>query len=78
MNKGTESCEESCIFFKALKEEDKPYNRFAREETARGKDVPGSLACMCGACIHLSRNYAALDAMIELFHQQSRSNPITQ
>ncbi|MCR4326660.1 MAG: hypothetical protein NUV52_03325 [Candidatus Roizmanbacteria bacterium] len=76
MSKDRENCEESCIFFKALREEDQPFNRFARQETMRGRDVPGSLACMCGACIHLMRNYDALDALIELSSQRAKSHTI--
>lgn len=61
----TEECkEEKCLKFRVLEHNDKSsalFNMRAREAVEKGKDLDGAAGSLCGACMTLKRNRAALE-----------------
>ena len=44
-------CEEECFFFIAIPAQQTDLNRWARQVTQRGEELPGSLNTLCGICM---------------------------
>ena len=58
-------CEETCSYFRALLDCERPLNREARNAALMGKEFPNLLKTFCGRCVKTKIANDALDATME-------------